>query len=56
MWHIQKIDPADLIADTQYVAFVGAGGKTSLIEYLAGGDGQKKQKDSHHDNNKNIRP
>jgi probable selenium-dependent hydroxylase accessory protein YqeC len=36
MWHIQKIDPADLIADTQYVAFVGAGGKTSLIEYLAG--------------------
>jgi probable selenium-dependent hydroxylase accessory protein YqeC len=36
MWHIQKIDPADLITDTQYVAFVGAGGKTSLIEYLAG--------------------
>ena len=36
MWHIQKIDPADLIVDTQYAAFVGAGGKTSLIEYLAG--------------------
>jgi len=36
MWHIQKIDLTDLIADTQYVAFVGAGGKTSLIEYLAG--------------------
>jgi probable selenium-dependent hydroxylase accessory protein YqeC len=35
MWHIQKIDLTDLIADTQYVAFVGAGGKTSLIEYLA---------------------
>jgi probable selenium-dependent hydroxylase accessory protein YqeC len=35
MWHIQKIDPTDLIVDTQYVAFVGAGGKTSLIEYLA---------------------
>jgi probable selenium-dependent hydroxylase accessory protein YqeC len=35
MWHIQKIDPADLIVDTQYIAFVGAGGKTSLIEYLA---------------------
>ena len=36
MWHIQKIDLTDLIADTQYIAFVGAGGKTSLIEYLAG--------------------
>ena len=56
MWHIQKIDPADLIVDTQYVAFVGAGGKTSLIEYLAGETVKKKQKDNHHDNNKNIRP
>ena len=35
MWHIQKIDPADLIVDIQYIAFVGAGGKTSFIEYLA---------------------
>jgi probable selenium-dependent hydroxylase accessory protein YqeC len=36
MLHIQKIDLTDIIADTQYVAFVGGGGKTSLIEYLAG--------------------
>jgi len=36
MWHIKKIDPADLVVNTQYSAFVGAGGKTSLIEYLAG--------------------
>jgi probable selenium-dependent hydroxylase accessory protein YqeC len=36
MWHIKKIDPADLVIDTQYSAFVGAGGKTSFIEYLAG--------------------
>jgi probable selenium-dependent hydroxylase accessory protein YqeC len=35
MWHIQKINPADLIVDTQFIAFVGAGGKTSFIEYLA---------------------
>jgi probable selenium-dependent hydroxylase accessory protein YqeC len=35
MWHIQKIDPADYITGTQYMAFVGAGGKSSLIEYLA---------------------
>jgi probable selenium-dependent hydroxylase accessory protein YqeC len=36
MWHIQKIDPADLIVDTQYITFTGAGGKSSLMEYLAG--------------------
>jgi probable selenium-dependent hydroxylase accessory protein YqeC len=35
MWYIRKIDPLDLIADIKYSAFVGAGGKTSLIEYLA---------------------
>ena len=35
MWHIKKIDPADLVIDIRYSAFVGAGGKTSLIEYLA---------------------
>jgi probable selenium-dependent hydroxylase accessory protein YqeC len=35
MWHIQKINPADLIVDIQFITFVGAGGKTSFIEYLA---------------------
>ena len=44
MWHIQKIDPADLIVDTQYIAFVGAGGKTSLIEYLAGETAKRNKK------------
>jgi probable selenium-dependent hydroxylase accessory protein YqeC len=44
MWHIQKIDPADLIVDRQYIAFVGAGGKTSLIEYLAGETAKRSKK------------
>jgi probable selenium-dependent hydroxylase accessory protein YqeC len=44
MWHIQKIDPADLIVGTQYVAFVGAGGKSSLIEYLAGETAKRNKK------------
>ncbi len=35
MWYIRKIDPVDIISDIKYSAFVGAGGKTSLIEYLA---------------------
>lgn len=35
MWHIRKIDPIDLIAERHYISFVGAGGKTSFIEYLA---------------------
>jgi probable selenium-dependent hydroxylase accessory protein YqeC len=44
MWHIKKIDPADLVVDTQYIAFVGAGGKTSLIEYLAGETAKRNKK------------
>lgn len=44
MWHIRKIDPADLVVDSQYIAFVGAGGKTSLIEYLARETTKKNQK------------
>jgi probable selenium-dependent hydroxylase accessory protein YqeC len=44
MWHIQKIDPAEFIADMEYIAFVGAGGKTSLIEYLAGKTTKKNKK------------
>jgi len=35
MWHFQRIDPVQSILPLKYVAFVGAGGKTSLIEYLA---------------------
>jgi len=35
MWHFQKIDLAQSIIPLKFVAFVGAGGKTSLIEYLA---------------------
>jgi probable selenium-dependent hydroxylase accessory protein YqeC len=44
MLHIRKINPADLIIDTQYIAFVGAGGKTSLIEYLAEKMAEKNKK------------
>lgn len=36
MWHFQRIDPLQPILPVKFVAFVGAGGKTSLIEYLAG--------------------
>jgi probable selenium-dependent hydroxylase accessory protein YqeC len=35
MWHFQKIDLLQPILPRKFVAFVGAGGKTSLIEYLA---------------------
>lgn len=35
MWHFRRIDPLHSILPLKYVAFVGAGGKTSLIEYLA---------------------
>ncbi len=35
MWHIQKINPLSHIAHKKYIAFIGAGGKSSLIEYLA---------------------
>jgi probable selenium-dependent hydroxylase accessory protein YqeC len=35
MWHFQKIDLVQSIIPLKFVAFVGAGGKTSLIEYLA---------------------
>jgi len=35
MWYFQKIDLAQSIMPLKFVAFVGAGGKTSLIEYLA---------------------
>ncbi|HME44726.1 MAG TPA: selenium cofactor biosynthesis protein YqeC [Syntrophorhabdales bacterium] len=40
MWHFQRIDPeyirCELTLNTHYLSFVGAGGKTTLIEYLAG--------------------
>jgi probable selenium-dependent hydroxylase accessory protein YqeC len=35
MWHFQRIDPVQSIVPLKFVAFVGAGGKTSLIDYLA---------------------
>jgi len=35
MWYFQKIDLVQSIAPLKFVAFVGAGGKTSIIEYLA---------------------
>ncbi len=37
MLRIQRIDPLNDILDKKFVTFVGAGGKTSLIEYLAAG-------------------
>lgn len=44
MWHIQKINLLDKVLDTQYVTFVGAGGKSSLIESLARQATDKKKK------------
>ncbi len=39
MWHFQRIDPEHILleptAKTRFLSFVGAGGKTTLIEYLA---------------------
>jgi probable selenium-dependent hydroxylase accessory protein YqeC len=34
MWHFHRIDPLELLSDAKYPSFVGAGGKTTLIEYL----------------------
>jgi probable selenium-dependent hydroxylase accessory protein YqeC len=37
MWHIQRTsDPSDLIRGVKFASFVGGGGKTTLIEHLAG--------------------
>jgi len=39
MWRFRRIDPgrvlSELTLDSHYVSFIGAGGKTSLIEHLA---------------------
>ena len=34
MWHFRKIDPLELLWNAKYLSFVGAGGKTTLTEYL----------------------
>jgi probable selenium-dependent hydroxylase accessory protein YqeC len=40
MWFFRRIDPGhirfELLREGRYLSFVGAGGKTTLIEYLAG--------------------
>lgn len=36
MWNFQKIDFIKIVSAQKYIAFVGSGGKTSLIEYMAG--------------------
>lgn len=41
MLRIQRIDPLSDILSKRYVAFVGAGGKTTFIEYLAAGAAQR---------------
>ncbi|MGD9579033.1 MAG: hypothetical protein AB7Y74_12340, partial [Syntrophorhabdus sp.] len=35
MWYFQRIDPVQDVIPLKFIAFVGAGGKTILIEYLA---------------------
>lgn len=35
MWYFQRIDPVQDVIPLKFIAFVGAGGKTNLIEYLA---------------------
>jgi probable selenium-dependent hydroxylase accessory protein YqeC len=35
MWHFQRIDPLESILDSKYVTFVGSGGKTTFMEYIA---------------------
>ncbi|HEY3275312.1 MAG TPA: selenium cofactor biosynthesis protein YqeC [Syntrophorhabdaceae bacterium] len=36
MWHFQKIDPLLLLAGRKYISVVGGGGKSTIIEFLAG--------------------
>jgi probable selenium-dependent hydroxylase accessory protein YqeC len=36
MWYFRKTNPFELLIDGKFVTLVGAGGKTSLAEYLAG--------------------
>ena len=35
MWRLQRIDALALVGDSKYISFVGAGGKSTLIEYIA---------------------
>ncbi|OPY79492.1 MAG: hypothetical protein A4E65_01865 [Syntrophorhabdus sp. PtaU1.Bin153] len=37
MWYFRRINPVQSIHHLKYITFVGAGGKTSLIEYMARG-------------------
>lgn len=44
MWHIRKINPLEKVIEDQFIAFVGAGGKSSLIDYLAKQTSREKKK------------
>src|SRR5512139_1907551 len=35
MWFFQKTDPSEMTDEARFVSVVGAGGKSTLIEYLA---------------------
>jgi len=35
MWHFQKIDPFKTLSGKKYITFIGSGGKTTFIEYIA---------------------
>ncbi|MDR2017964.1 MAG: putative selenium-dependent hydroxylase accessory protein YqeC [Syntrophobacterales bacterium] len=37
MWLFRKTDPSELLSNSKYVSIVGAGGKTTLMEYSARG-------------------
>ena len=41
MWHFRRIDPFDFCLERKFISFVGAGGKTSLAEYLADEAGKR---------------
>ena len=34
MWYLERIDPLPSLLRKKFISFVGAGGKTSLAEYL----------------------
>ena len=44
MWLFQRIDLLELTGEAHYLSFVGAGGKTTLIEYLAAEAIRKKKR------------
>lgn len=44
MWFYQSIEPVDFLKGSKFISFIGGGGKTSFIKYLAGEFSKKGEK------------